>query len=376
MNTLTLQTAAQVVRQTDQRHPADSVLRLELKRQHNLPKKQSRDVSQAVFTYYRWRGWLDPGSSVEEQLVQAASLRTRFQLNPASFSDRELIEKAVPAWIASYLTVMAEWARALQREPKLWLRARPGQSQNLAKWLGHCRAMGVGTPPDALEYLGNEDLFRRVEFQAGEFEIQDLSSQWVGLCCGPQPGETWWDACAGEGGKTLHLSDLMQNRGMIWASDRADWRLNRLKLRARRARAFNLRTVLWNGGKKPPTKTKFDGVLVDAPCSGVGTWHRNPHARWTTSAQDIQELSARQLDLISNVVPSLKPGGKLIYAACTMTSMETLDIVREVEQRFPFLQPLALHHPTIAAPHAQNHLQIWPQNQDGNGMFVAGWCLQ
>ena len=155
--------------------------------------------------------------------------------------------------------------------------------------------------PDALVYEGETDLFKTPEFQAGEFEIQDISSQAVGLLCDPKPGETWWDACAGEGGKLLHLSDLMQNKGLIWASDRAAWRLQKLKRRTARAKAFNYRAALWEGGAKLPTKTKFDGVLVDAPCSGVGTWQRNPHARWTTTVEDVQELAEVQKRLLTNV---------------------------------------------------------------------------
>src|SRR5436305_4189145 len=84
------------------------------------------------------------------------------------------------------------------------------------------------TLANILRYDGEEDLFRTPEFHAGEFEIQDICSQLVGLLCAPKPGETWWDACAGEGGKTLHLSDLMENKGLIWACDRAEWRLQKL----------------------------------------------------------------------------------------------------------------------------------------------------
>src|SRR6185503_8199501 len=123
--------------------------------------------------------------------------------------------------------------------------------------LGECWISGNPGLGDTLEYRGREDLFRMREFHAGAFEVQDISSQIVGLTCAPEPGETWWDACAGEGGKLLHLSDLMQNKGLIWASDRVEWRLKRLKLRAGRAKAFNYRSAIWDGGAKPPTKTRF-----------------------------------------------------------------------------------------------------------------------
>ena len=110
----------------------------------------------------------------------------------------------------------------------------------------------------------------------------------------------------------LHLSDLMANKGLIWASDRAEWRLKRLKLRAGRAQVFNYRSALWNGGKNLPTQSRFDGVLVDAPCGGVGTWQRNPHARWTTTESDIDELAGVQRDLLAHAARAVKPGGKLV----------------------------------------------------------------
>src|SRR4029079_8707162 len=164
------------------------------------------------------------------------------------------------------------------------------------------------------------------QFQNGEFEIQDLASQLVGHACAPKPGETWWDVCAGEGGKTLHLADLMANKGVVWASDRHTRRLDTLKRRAARAQIFNYRVAPWDGAAKLPTKTKFDGVLVDAPCSGIGTWQRNPHARWTTSLTDVQELSVTQRPLLLHVAHSVKPGGKLIYSVCTLSREETINV--------------------------------------------------
>src|SRR5262249_48202538 len=160
------------------------------------------------------------------------------------------------------------------------------------------------------------------------FELQDITSQAVGFICAPQPGQTVWDACAGEGGKTLHLSDLMENKGLIWATDRAEWRLQILKRRAARAGAFNYRAKFWNGSSKLPTKTLFDIVLVDAPCSGIGTWRRNPHARWTTTPNDIRELAQLQTQLLTHVASAVKPGGKLIYSACTLARAETSELVK------------------------------------------------
>ena len=205
--------------------------------------------------------------------------------------------------------------------------------------------------------------------------MQDINSQVVGLVCEPRAGETWWDACAGEGGKTLHLSDLMANKGLIWASDRAEWRLKRLKLRAGRAKVFNYRSVLWDGGAKLPTRTKFDGVLVDAPCSGIGTWQRNPHARWTTMESDIDELAKVQLGLLVNAANAVKPGGRLLFAVCTLTEAETNGVAQAFQERHPEFNRLPLPNPFRPdSPDRSEHgLWLWPQETGGNGMFVAGW---
>lgn len=364
--------AEAVIRKVDREHPADFVLRTVLHRCDASPDMAHR-VSRAVFAFYRWQGWLNPRDSVPRQLTATWTLVERFQRSPGSFSDEEFREKAVPSWISREMDFSVEWLRALQREPALWLRARAGQGKVLAEKLGRCRAAGDGFLADALEYLGDEDLFRTEPFKAGEFEIQDLSSQWVGWLCDPKPGETWWDACAGEGGKLLHLSDLMQNKGLIWASDRAEWRLKKLRQRTARAQVFNYRAAMWDGGERLPTKGKFDGVLVDAPCSGVGTWQRNPHARWTITPADVSELGEVQGRLLAHAARAVKPGGKLIYSVCTLTRAETVTVAERFEQQCSEFRPLRLSDPFKREELAAPRLWAWPQDRSGNGMFVAAW---
>ncbi|MBM3835726.1 MAG: RsmB/NOP family class I SAM-dependent RNA methyltransferase [Verrucomicrobia bacterium] len=370
MQNRVLEIAASVIAKSDRSHPADAVLRTKLRKQKSLPPEQSRETARAVFAYYRWMGWLDRRQPISKQLRQAVELADRFQHEPGGFSSEDLLAKAIPPWTSLQVNVTVEWIHALQTEPKLWLRTRPGQGKAVATKLGDCQLSH--TLADALCYEGTKDLFRTPEFQAGEFELQDISSQAVGLICNPRPAETWWDACAGEGGKTLHLSDLMRNQGLIWASDKAEWRLQKLKQRAARAKVFNYRTALWNGAQKLPTKTKFNGVLVDAPCSGLGTWQRNPQARWTTGPQDVEELGTLQERLLANVVPGLKPGGRLIYAVCTLTRRETTDVAASLQRRFPELQPLIATDPFGASPPSAHHW-LWPKVTYGNGMFVAAW---
>ena len=364
-----------IITACDRDNPADKVLREQLKAERDILPADARAVSQTVFNYFRWRGWLDLSVPLNLQIRKARELAANFASDPQTFSDASLVERVAPDWLRNEMEISPAWARAIQGEPKLWLRGKPDQGRALVEKLGAAR-LETTLLPDAIHYKGEEDLFKRDEFHAGEFEIQDIASQAVGWLCAPEPGQTWWDACAGEGGKTLHLSALMHNKGLIWSSDRADWRLKNLKRRAARAQAFNFRTVPWDGGAKLPTKTKFDGILVDAPCSGVGTWQRNPHARWTTTEQDVRELAAIQKQLLDHVAPALKPGGKLVYSVCTLTRSETHDVVAHFEAKhaseFESL-PLPQISENLKSHAGAGVLTIWPQDLGGNGMFIAGW---
>src|ERR1035437_7454154 len=365
--------AAEVIRKTGRDKPAEAALREVLKQHRELAPFDATEIAKTVFIYYRWHVWLREERGVESKMWLALRLDERFRANESNVPLAELRAKAVPAWTAESMEVNDDWLRSLQRQPKLWLRAKRGQAKALA---GKLFAADVGPLlPDALVFDGEADLFKSPEFHAGEFEIQDIASQMVGLLCDPQPGETWWDTCAGEGGKTLHLSDLMQNKGLLWASDRAEWRLQKLKRRTGRAKLFNYRSVFWDGGVTLPTKTKFDGVLVDAPCSGIGTWQRNPQARWTTTPDDVHELSEIQRNLLANVAPSVKPGGKLIFSVCTLTHAETTKVMEAFNASQPDFDPLIfpeikLNDRTVAGA---SSVAIWPQDLGGNGMFIAGW---
>ncbi len=365
--------ATRLIARVDRAHPADAVLRAALPRELRLSPAAAAALCRLVFGWFRWRGWFETATPSPDQVRAAAGLARRFQEQPDSFAPAELIERAVPAWVRDQVEITPERARWLQTEPVLWLRARPGTGPALAARLGDCTPAGPGPLADALAYHGREDLFRRPEFHAGAFEIQDLHSHAVGWLCAPQPGETWWDACAGEGGKTLHLADLMQRRGLVWASDRATWRLQTLRRRARRAQVFNYRAVLWDGGARLPTRTRFDGVLVDAPCTNLGTWQRNPHARWTTLPADVDELAVVQSRLLRTVAPAVKPGGRLLYAVCTLFPAETGAVADAFAREHPDWEPLELRDPWTGAATAPGRLWLPPEARGANGMFLAAW---
>ncbi len=367
----TLNHAAQVLAaiSTDQR--ADTALRFYFEGHRYLQPPAKRAISHAVFVYFRWLSWLDPKDSPQKRVEHAMTLHERFTADPKTIKAETLAVRAVPAWLWAELDLSADakadYLRQLQRDPALWLRARPGKRGTLAKSL--FSAEPSDRAPDALRFTGTQDLFKTEQFRTGEFEIQDLASQLVGVACAPVPGETWWDACAGEGGKTLHLCDLMANKGVVWATDRHEKRIETLKRRAGRAKLFNYRTEFWDGGSRLPSKVKFDGILLDAPCSGVGTWQRNPHARWTTTPADVSQLAATQLVLLNNLIGSLKPGGRLIYSVCTLTRSETTAVATAFTAAHPELEPL----PLSALNSQLSALTLWPHELNANGMFLAAW---
>ena len=403
----TLNHAAQVLAGISADQRADTALRFYFEGRRYLQPPVKRVISHTVFVYFRWLSWLDSKASPQKRLEQAVALQEKFAANPKSVKAESLAALAVPAWLWTELDFPADdrtreidsapvdpavekvlaksgsasapkaenpakaaYLRQLQQDPALWLRARPGRGAALAKSLFACEP--ADRAPDALRFTGTQDLFKTEQFKTGEFEIQDLASQLTGHAAAPVPGETWWDACAGEGGKTLHLADLMQNKGVVWATDRNGKRIDTLKRRAARAKLFNFRTEFWDGGSRLPTKVRFDGILLDAPCSGVGTWQRNPHARWTTTPDDVRELAATQLALLNNVAGSLKPKGRLIYAVCTLTRSETTAVADAFAAAHPELEPL----PLAIAPAGSSdpsRVTLWPQEINANGMFIAGW---
>jgi 16S rRNA (cytosine967-C5)-methyltransferase len=356
--------------------PADQALREYLSGSRTLGAVGRRSVSRAVFAYFRWLNWLRPGDSAQRRIVSALDLQARFERDPASVKVEALAARGVPAWLASEMELTAGFLRSLQSEPPLWIRAKLDAAGEVARALGSCDAPGLpaalSSPAglSSFRYRGSADLHKAPAFRSGAFEIQDLSSQLVGHSCAPAPGETWWDACAGEGGKTLHLSELMRNKGLVWATDRSLRRLSLLRRRAARAGMFNYRAAIWTGTGAAPFRTQCDGVLVDAPCSGVGTWRRNPHARWTTSDGDVRELAGVQAGLLGQAARSVRRGGRLVYSVCTLTRSETSGVADGFEASHPEFEPLPI--PIVAAPGA-SRITLAPEEVDANGMFIASW---
>ncbi len=182
---------------------------------------------------------------------------------------------------------------------------------------------GLSGYPDALVLRERKNVFRSSFFKKGFFEVQDASSQKVAAALEVEPGMRVIDACAGAGGKSLHLAALMQNKGRILAMDVEDWKLKNTKLRARRGGVSIIETRVITGSKTiKRLKQTADRLLIDAPCSGLGVLRRNPDTKWKLSPEYLEKVVQIQEDLLSNYTKMLKPGGKMVYATCSIIPIE------------------------------------------------------
>ena len=184
--------------------------------------------------------------------------------------------------------------------------------------------------PDALKLVERANVFKTEAFQKGYFEVQDASSQLVANYLEVEPGMKVVDTCAGAGGKTLHLSALMQNKGQIIAMDIYESKLRKLKVRAKRNKAHNidLRVI---DSTKPIKKlyNKVDRVLIDAPCSGLGVLRRNPDSKWKLQPEFIDNIKKTQQEVLQQYSKMLKPGGKMVYATCSILPSENQEQVAQ-----------------------------------------------
>lgn len=198
--------------------------------------------------------------------------------------------------------------------------------------------------PEALELVERSNIFRTEAFKKGFFEVQDASSQLVAHFLEVEPGMRVVDTCAGAGGKTLHLAALMQNKGQIIATDIYGNKLKELKRRARRAGAHNIdpRTIDSTKVIKKLYGTA-DRVLIDAPCSGLGVLSRNPDAKWKLQPEFLESLRNTQFEILEKYSRILKPGGKMVYATCSVLPSENKEQVErflnsENGKNFKFLK--------------------------------------
>lgn len=184
--------------------------------------------------------------------------------------------------------------------------------------------------PFALKLKERTNVFTTDEFKEGLFEVQDASSQKVAELLNPQPGERIVDACAGAGGKSLHIATMMDNKGQIISMDIYESKLKELKRRARRNGIHNIETRLIDSTKVIKKLNKSaDRVLIDAPCSGLGVLKRNPDTKWKMNPEFIESIKATQKEILNSYSRMVKPGGTLVYATCSIFPSENELQVRD-----------------------------------------------
>lgn len=407
-----LEVVGQVDAAVEDGMPADLFLERFYRAHREYGSRDRRLISAAVFAWFRWRGWItalsDRGCAIvtawmldgAELKPAIAGLAERAGLNNINL--KPLQDRSLALKVAAYVSIFGlplpdpaaltpswalqkifcpkgaspdehrlKWLASLQARPPTWLRARRGKTARTIAMLSDQNTEIHAAVMEAIRLSPGISAGQLAGLQAMA-EIQDLASQAVGLICDPQPGSRWWDVCAGSGGKALHLADLMEGKGEIIATDVRPAIIGEARRRIDRngcGRIIEL--VRWSGNTETLPRADFDGALVDAPCSGLGTWHRNPDARWRTAAAAVESSAEIQRRLLDLAAGRVKDGGRLVYSVCTLTAAETVEVV-EVFLRDhpewhgdPFEDPLAKSSPKSGS------LWIWPWAHACNGMFIA-----
>ena len=296
---------------------------------------------------------------------------------PAAIAADETVAKfgIAPAWLVGALKASgipgAEFAALLDRAP-LDLRA------NRLKTTREAVAEALPVPgepiaaPDGLRFPSGTPAETWPQFSEGLFEVQDGGSQLACAALRVQPGEAVIDLCAGAGGKTLALAAALENRGTLLACDTDRTRLQRLPPRAERAGAI-VETRLLNPGKEVEALSDWhecaDAVLVDAPCSGTGTWRRNPETRWRLQPADIKRHAALQARLLDLAAALVRPGGRIGYVVCSLLDAEGADQAAAFLVRHPGWRAADVN-PGAARPRGTG-VRLTPFHDGTDGFFFT-----
>jgi 16S rRNA (cytosine967-C5)-methyltransferase len=250
------------------------------------------------------------------------------------------------------------------------------------------RAEPTPYSPWGLRLQGKPALNKLEAFNRGAFEVQDEGSQLLALLLDAKRGEMVADFCAGAGGKTLAIGACMRNTGRLYAFDTAGHRLDALKPRLARSGLSNVHPAAIAHERDDRIKRlagKLDRVLVDAPCSGLGTLRRNPDLKWRQSLQAVEEMSVKQTAILDSAAKLLKSGGRLVYATCSLLSQENEVIAQAFSHAHPDFEALSVQTllTDLKVPEASSlcslgeegatYLRLWPHVHHTDGFFAAVW---
>lgn len=341
----------------NQRIYADKVVEKALKSDKRMGARDRRFVAESIYECVRWKRLYAEIAAIQNDFsIQNiwklfgvyASLQnyeipqwTEFNSFPSKeeiqnkfneLQSKRAIFESIPDWLdeLGYNEIGEYWQNeihALNQKAEVILRvntlkiSREDLKEQFAK-------EGIETEilsdyPDALKLTNRANVFHTYAFRKGFFEMQDASSQMVARFLEVEPGMRVVDACAGAGGKTLHLAALMENKGQLIAMDIYEKKLEELKKRAKRNAAFNIETrPILSSKTIKKLKESADRLLIDAPCSGLGVIKRNPDSKWKLQPEHIEKLKETQAQILDNYAQIVKIGGKMVYATCSILPSE------------------------------------------------------
>ncbi len=334
---------------------ADKVIERLLKAHKKWGSQDRAVVSEIFYNIIRWKKRLEyymgegvkPGNIYKLILAYLLWSKTKYKkfeefdgiktadilkkLEKTSFPSKA-IQHSVPEWLAETMEkeLGSDWEKemiALNEQAPTVLRANTLKT-SVHELVNELREEQVESfplkkYPDAVQLEEKKNVFLTSAFKDGLFEVQDASSQKIGEMLDVQDGMRVVDACAGAGGKTLHLAALMKNKGQIIALDIYNWKLAELKRRAKRAGAHNIETRVIEDNKViKRLHGKADRVLIDAPCSGLGVLKRNPDSKWKIDQDFIDRIKNEQQQILQDYSKMLKIGGKMVYATCSVLPSE------------------------------------------------------
>ena len=391
-------------------HPADGVLSAFFREQKVLGARDRSFIAETVYAVLRRKRSLTrligepatPRRLVLAQLIRHAGLSQRSldgllevgeaewlaSLKADAGPDLTLAEQAdLPDWLVDMLTTrmsdeeLLKLARSLNTGAPLDLRVNPLKASREAV-LEQMKSDGFETEtgklsPLAIRLKTKPALTRYPLYQQGQIEVQDEGSQLLAYLVAPKRGEMVVDFCAGAGGKTLLLGALMRSTGRLYAFDVSEKRLARLRPRVARAGLSNVHPVCISSENDTRVKRlagKIDRVLVDAPCSGLGTLRRNPDLKWRQTAEGVTELVRKQQDILAGASRLVKAGGRLVYATCSILPQENEEVVAAF---------LAAHEDFTQVPAARileqqqipldtgDALRLTPYDHDTDGFYAV-----
>jgi 16S rRNA (cytosine967-C5)-methyltransferase len=324
-----------------------------------------------------------PLSPAEQRLARGLAGRSLTHPEMPRAVANDIPEWLLPRLDAVYERRLEDEIAALNAPAPLDLRVNllkaDRESARRALAAEHIAAEPTPFSPLGLRVRHRAPLAGTAVFKNGLVEVQDEGSQLAALLAGARPGMRVVDFCAGAGGKTLALAAQMQNRGKLVACDTAAWRLERAGQRLRRAAIDNVERRVLTTERDAWVKhhaKSFDLVFVDAPCLGIGSWRRNPDAKWRATPNDLAELVVRQRDILASAARLVKPGGRLVYVTCSLlreeneAQAETFLAAHDDFARYPMAQAWG-QAIGGASPGGDDNLRLTPARHGTDGFFVA-----